>query len=293
MMKTSVEKMRWGTEQRLEFIEFSLFWEGAVNRSDITARFGVSVPQASSDLSLYRDLAPDNITYDASEKRYRPTETFDPRFLKPNAERYLAQLRAVADGVMEIGDTLFTDMPSLGVMPIPSRRVEPAILKALLAAVKEQRSVQIKYQSLSDKRPKPTWRDVSPHAFGFDGLRWHIRAFCHLDKDFSDFIISRCLDVGKLANAEASGEQDLRWNAFFEVILMPNPRLSSDQKKTIELDYGMKGGKSVVKIRQALLYYFDKRLRLDVSERHDRPKETPVVVANRAEYDIMLREISY
>ncbi|MBA4172962.1 MAG: transcriptional regulator [Hyphomicrobium sp.] len=285
--------MRWGTEQRLEFIEFRLFWEGAVNRSDITARFGVSVPQASGDLSLYRELAPDNITYDASEKRYRPTDVFVPRFLKLNAERYLAQLRAVADGVMEIDDTLFTQMPSLGVMPVPSRRVEPSILKALLAAVKERRSIQIKYQSLSDKRPKPTWREISPHAFGFDGLRWHVRAYCHLDKDFSDFIISRCLEVGKLGTAEVSEERDSRWNTFFEVVLMPNPGLSSDQKRTIELDYGMKGGKCVVKIREALLYYFDKRLRLDVSERHDRPKETPVVVANRAEYDAMLRDVAY
>jgi len=292
-MGVAVEKMRWGIEQRLEFIEFRLFWEGAVNRSDITTRFGVSVPQASGDLSQYRDLAPDNITYDASEKRYRPTEVFVPRFLKPNAERYLAQLRAVADGVMEIDDTLFTEMPSLGVMPIPSRRVEPSILKALLAAVKEGRSIQIKYQSLSDKRPKPTWREISPHSFGFDGLRWHARAYCHLDRDFSDFIISRCLDVGKPGDAGASGDNDSRWNTFFEVVLMPNPRLSGDQKKTIELDYGMKGGKCVVKIREALLYYFDKRLRLDVSERHDRPKETPVVVANRAEYDAMLRAISY
>ncbi len=292
-MGATVEKMRWGTEQRLEFIEFRLFWEGAVNRSDITARFGVSVPQASGDLSLYREFAPDNITYDASEKRYRPTDVFVPRFLKLNAERYLAQLRAVADGVMEIDDTLFTQMPSLGVMPVPSRRVEPSILKALLAAVKERRSIQIKYQSLSDKRPKPTWREISPHAFGFDGLRWHVRAYCHLDKDFSDFIISRCLEVGKLGTAEVSEERDSRWNTFFEAVLMPNPGLSSDQKRTIELDYGMKGGKCVVKIREALLYYFDKRLRLDVSERHDRPKETPVVVANRAEYDAMLRDVTY
>lgn len=292
-MGAAVEKMRWGTEQRLEFIEFRLFWEGAVNRSDITARFGVSVPQASGDLSLYRELAPDNITYDASEKRYRPTDVFVPRFLKLNAERYLAQLRAVADGVMEIDDTLFTQMPSLGVMPVPSRRVESSILKALLVAVKERRSIQIKYQSLSDKRPKPTWREISPHAFGFDGLRWHVRAYCHLDKDFSDFIISRCLEVGKLGTAEVSEERDSRWNTFFEVVLVPNPGLSSDQKRTIELDYGMKGGKCVVKIREALLYYFDKRLRLDVSERHDRPKETPVVVANRAEYDAMLRDVAY
>ena len=46
--------LRWGVEQRLEFIEFRLFWEGGVNRSDITACFGVSVPQASKDLSQYR-----------------------------------------------------------------------------------------------------------------------------------------------------------------------------------------------------------------------------------------------
>ena len=37
----------------------------------------------------------------------------------------------------------------------------------------------------------------------------------------------------------------------------------------------------------------DKRLRLDVAEKQDRPKETPVVVANRAEYDAALKEVSY
>jgi hypothetical protein len=38
-------RLRWGTEQRLEFIEFRLFWEGGLNRSDITEQFGVSIPQ--------------------------------------------------------------------------------------------------------------------------------------------------------------------------------------------------------------------------------------------------------
>jgi len=27
--------LRWGVERKLEFIEFRLFWEGSVNRSDI------------------------------------------------------------------------------------------------------------------------------------------------------------------------------------------------------------------------------------------------------------------
>jgi hypothetical protein len=45
-------------ETRLEFIEFRLFWEGVLNRADIIDYFGVSVPQASNDLSRYQELAP-------------------------------------------------------------------------------------------------------------------------------------------------------------------------------------------------------------------------------------------
>ncbi|WP_348525014.1 hypothetical protein [Pararhodobacter sp. SW119] len=44
-------ELRWGIEQRLEFIEFRLFWEGHVNRSDLMDQFGVSVNQASTDLN--------------------------------------------------------------------------------------------------------------------------------------------------------------------------------------------------------------------------------------------------
>ena len=39
-------ELRWGVEQRLEFIEFRLFWEGHVNRSDLMEQFGVSVNHA-------------------------------------------------------------------------------------------------------------------------------------------------------------------------------------------------------------------------------------------------------
>jgi hypothetical protein len=44
-------ELRWGVEQRLEFIEFRLFWEGHVNRIDVMQQFSVSVNQASSDLN--------------------------------------------------------------------------------------------------------------------------------------------------------------------------------------------------------------------------------------------------
>ena len=109
---TPSPRLRWNTEQRLEFIEFRLFWEGRVNRSDITDMFGVSVPQASNDLAQYRELAPTNIHYDASEKRYLPTPDFQPKYLKPNAERYLAQLKAISEHVIALADTWITELPA-------------------------------------------------------------------------------------------------------------------------------------------------------------------------------------
>lgn len=287
------ERRRWGPEQRLEFIEFRLFWEGAINRGDITAHFGVSVPQASNDLSMYKEVAAQNLHYDSSGKRYEPTREFQPRFLKPNAERYLAQLKAIADEVIEPAETSLGALPDLGVMPIPRRRVEPEILRRMLRAVREHRSIHVEYQSLNDDRPEPTWRTISPHALGFDGLRWHARAYCHLEGKFKDFIISRCIAVGDLGHAEGRPTDDRDWLTFFEVIMKPNPKLSKAQQETIERDYGMQDGKCVVPVRMALLYYFDKRLRLDIAEKRDRPKETPVVIDNRKEYDAALKSVAY
>ncbi len=56
--------VRWGIERRLEFIEFRLFWEGHVNRSDLMAAFGISINQASADLNRYLGMAPGNMVYD-------------------------------------------------------------------------------------------------------------------------------------------------------------------------------------------------------------------------------------
>ena len=58
MVKAEKADLRWGVEQRLEFIEFRLFWEGHVNRGDLMDAFGVSVNQASTDLNRYIGMVP-------------------------------------------------------------------------------------------------------------------------------------------------------------------------------------------------------------------------------------------
>jgi hypothetical protein len=278
------DKRRWGTEQRLGFIEFRLFWEGGVNRGDITSHFGVSVPQASNDLSRYKELAGDNIQYDASEKRYLPTANFHPRFIKPTADRYLAQLKAVADGILAPDETQIEALTGVDTMPIPGRRIEPDILKALLTAIRAQRSIEIHYQSMNPIRPEPLWRRISPHAFAHEGFRWHTRAWCHLESKWKDFIVSRCRGVRHEGEPGARPEDDKHWRTFFDVILKPNPALSPSQRETIAWDYQMTKGRKVIPVRCAMLYYFEKRLRLDVEDGRDKPAEKPVVVENLAAF---------
>ena len=135
------------------------------------------------------------------------------------------------------------------------------------------------------------WRWISPHALAHDGLRWHVRGFCHKQKSFKDFLLSRCLQSGDLHDAEAPASQDRNWNEYFSVVLIPNPALSSEQQDVIAQDYCMEYGQTAIAVRKALLYYFNKRLRLDVAKAIDDPKETPVVVLNEKAFQDALAEV--
>jgi len=286
--------MRWSTESRLEFIEFRLYWEGGVNRADITSKFGVSVPQASKDLSQYQALAPENLRYDSSEKRYVCADQFRPQFLRLDSDRYLRQLQSIGDGTIGGEDTWITHVPAVDVMPIPHRRVDPELLRAALAAVRAHRSVEIRYQSMNPERPAPAWRRVTPHAFGFDGFRWHLRAFCHIDGRFKDFLVSRCLGIRGEDVPGASPESDQVWVEHIDVQLVPNPQLAPSQQQVIEFDYGMQAGVLHMKMRLWALYYFIKRLRLDVvAHMADRPQEAPLVLKDPEEVEKFLHRAQH
>jgi predicted DNA-binding transcriptional regulator YafY len=282
--------MRRGVERRLEFIEYRLYWEGGVNRSDIIEKFGVSQPQASNDLTQYQRLAPDNIRYDTSAKQYQPTPEFNPVYHKPNASHYLVELKSVASDVVTPAELWSGVLPEADVMPIPGRLINPEILRPLLKVIRAGKSVYVQYHSMSDESPDPTWRWITPHAFGFDGLRWHVRAYCHDGKHFRDFVLSRITEIGKIDAARIKPSADKDWHSFFDVMLKPNPKLGQGKMRTVELEYDMSEGKLILSVRHALLYYLNMRLRLDIGEEHDKPQETPIVVANRDDFQKAISE---
>lgn len=280
-MGTAKADLRWGVERRLEFIEFRLFWEGHVNRGDLMDAFGVSVNQASTDLNRYIGMAPDNMVYDKSARAYIRGAKFEPLFLTPDASRYLSQLRSIADGILDRADAWIGQFPSYDAAPTPVRGVDAKTLRSVIAAIRRSEAIEVRYQSLS--RPEPRWRWIAPHAIGFDGFRWHTRAFCLTDQSFKDFLLSRIIETRGTKPSEIGADGDADWNEQVTLEIGPHPELSDTQQKVIALDYGMRGGKAKIPVRKALLYYALKRLGLDTDPAARRPQDQQIVLINRTQ----------
>ena len=270
---------KWGPDRRLEFIDFRLRWDGRLNRADLVAFFGISVPQASLDIAKYLELAPANLAYDRSARVYLATANFKPVYDTSSSSRLLNELLAHAAGVIGDESSFIGWRPPVGFVPTPGRMLSADTLSVLLRAVREGRVVRLVYQSMSAEEPEP--RLISPHAFAHDGFRWHVRAYCHNHEGFRDFVIARMLAV-KLGDLAAAGPGlDHEWNTEVTVELTPHPGLSASQKCAVEMDYGMTNGVVSFRCRQALLFYALRHLRLDGDD-NATPEQQQVVLRNKA-----------
>ena len=274
----SKPSLRWGVEQKLQFIEFRLFWEGHVNRSDLIDKFGVSPNQASGDLNRYIALATDNMVYDKSGKTYVRSSAFKPLFLKPDATQYLSQVRSVAEGVITPDDAWIGNLPAFDATPGPARGIDPVVLRSIVTANKRHEAIEVFYQSMS--APDPEWRWIAPHALAFDGFRWHARSFCEKSAEYRDFVISRIIETRQTRAAKQQAFSDAAWEEMVELEVGPHPDLSPNQKRVIELDYGMENGSVTIPVRRAMLYYALKRLGLDTAPSARKPQDQQIVLLN-------------
>jgi hypothetical protein len=271
---------RWGQERRLEFIDTRLAWEGRLNRSALTDFFSISVPQASLDLAKYMELAPTNMQYDPSQKTYVSLPSFQPVFADASSSRYLAELYALTLKMLSPDLSFLGTTPEADVVRHPTRAVPENYLRQTLTAIREQRTLQIRYQAVS--HPEPSERLISPRALGYDGARWHIRGYCHLRHEYRDFVFARILLLSSCGLPEEPVPADEAWDRMLEVVIGPHPDLSEGQQRVIALDYGMTRGRLVIPTRQALAYYLLKRL--GVASLVPRPAvEQQIVLLNRDE----------
>lgn len=248
--------------RRLEFIEWKLFWEGALNRKDIEKRFDLSTQQASADIKLYRDVAGRNVEYDTQGKSFRPTPRFTPKFLALSANRLLLQLRAYLMGAIARDDLWFRTVPPVDMAPDIARDIAPDKLKVVLLAIRDRREIEIEYQSLTNCR----WRVIAPHALAFDGYRWHARAWSPDRQSFRDFVLSRIRGIREAGKASFDPDNDLEWSRLATLRLCPHPGLDPQQTEAIARDYAMTDGCRDVEVRLSMAYYFIKRMNLDLPD---------------------------
>ncbi len=278
-------RLRHGVEARFEFIEYRVFWHGRLNRVDLIDHFGVSQTQASQDLRAYQELAPLNLAYDGTDKTYRCAPTFSPKFLDPNPETYLSPLLAMRAGILDPAASWLRTTPTFHVAPTPARGIKADVLRAVINAVDYRQAIEVLYQSMS--APEPSWRWIEPHAYAFDGFRWHLRAFCLRDGVFKDFLLSRIVETktdDQPRAAQSTQADDADWNTEVDLTIGPHPALSDTQKRVIELDYGMDGrGETTITVQKSMLFYALKRLGLDTDPAARRPQDQQIVLLNRAE----------
>ncbi len=240
----------WSEKTRLEFIERVLYWRGWINRVDLVKGFGLSLPQATNDLVTYSTLSQGECAYNIRTKRYETSKNFKPILTVPMLWSDLKRLEPV---LWEQ-----TEFPLLAEPEQPIRQALDVVCKTVSRAIFTKEALEICYWSAENGGIQS--RFISPRTFANDGLRIHTRAFCHRDKTFKDFNLSRIESIVQSIPCPFSNEVDLDWETFVKVTISANPNLKLLQRQALERDYGMIDGDFTFSVRKALLIYSMRRL---------------------------------
>lgn len=278
----SKETLTWDQTLRFRLLEIVLQWEGRLTTNHLRNAFDIGRQQASKDISRYiKEFSPDGLEYDRKLKGYRPTPSFVPQFSQGSVNEYLHLLHQdkAQTSTLSLMDLRYGHTE---VLDVPSRHVDPAIVRGLVQAARNQLRVDVEYASLSSER---RGRNIVPHTLIYDGIRWHVRAYCEEKKDYLDFVMSRFRGVPDLLDASPHGrEQDVEWNTQVEVVVTPNPCLSPGKQRIIAEDYAMQDGQLRFTRRLPLVHYALDRMQVSYDGQHDQnPDQFPLVLQNRDE----------
>lgn len=95
--------------------------------------------------------------------------------------------------------------------------------------------------------------------------------------------MARIVSIRGTKEHDLNPEEDHEWQEIIEVHVGPHPDLTDNQRKAIELDYGMENGEMVIPVRKGFLFYFLKRLGLDLDPSVRQPRHQQIVLLNRDE----------
>lgn len=250
--------INYAQRERLAFIDFCLQFFGQISRADLVNHFKTGLASCSRDLTLYREVAPDNLNLKHETKQYYRTSEFNPVF-EHNPE---ATLNSLCRG---FGDGFSNGITPSDVCIDATRLIHPNsdVIATIMRAINNRQAISCNYISLSSGETK---RVLVPHSLANNGQRWHVRAFDKKNKGFRDFVCTRLQNVTEIEKPIATiqaREFDKQWNSIHKITLVPHPSIK--HFKAIELDYAMVGGKIELNVREALLGYLMRQWNVDCS----------------------------
>lgn len=247
--------------QRLAYIEFRVWFYGEVTRKNVLDRFDLATAAGTRDMVLYRELAPQNVTYEGKVYRYLPT--FRPLF-EHRVERVLAMLTAgFGEGEPAAGEECLPHA-----MPAQLNQPRLETLATVTRAIHSNYPLQLTYHSM---KTGAVPRVIVPHALVDSGLRWHVRAYDRTKEAFRDLVLTRMEAVAPLSLDASSArvqvhEQpvaDAQWQKVICLDLLPHS--AHPQPSSIERDYGMTEGRLQVSVRAAVAGYVLRQWQVDCS----------------------------
>ena len=228
--------------ERLKFIEQIVYVQGFINREDLQERFGISAAASTNDLSMYNNLAADNIKYNVRRKCYEIGRPFRHIFTP---------------------DVLYERMPVYTMPKLHQFSVAESLdkISVISVAIQNVRPLQIVYSSASSGTSS---RQIVPIAFADNLLRWHLRAYDRKRNKFTDFVIHRIESAKNIRKSNVAEyehpDSDEEWHRFVELKIKAHPR-NLENQDTFEMGHQIRE----IDIRAAMAKYFLQIWNIDCS----------------------------
>lgn len=254
-MGNTTNELNWAARERLRSVEVRLWWRGFVGRKELMEGFGISAAQATSDLQKYFELNEGACFYSTNRKRYEASQEMRCVLHEPVMEEGLSLAFNEMVGERWQRERVWTGHKPglLGAVSLPVREGESWVQRVLVLAAVGLRRVRVKYVSV--KSGQSRWREMVPRTFGWDGRRWHVRAFCLENQDWRDFVLGRVEEAEWPVGPEEV-PVDEAWDRWVVVKLRVNPEINEVRRRALRMDYGLDGDLLEVRVREAMKSYF-------------------------------------
>ena len=176
---------------------------------------------------------------------------FKPYYIRVEPEKYLEYVR----GVDAISRYWAADDWNEVLIEDVERQLQPSTksktVKLILSAIQNEQTVSILYHSNYDK----LYRTLSPHHLVYVNHRYHVRAYCHLEKGFLDFTLARMKTISTSTLAWQPASDDDEWHQYLQLCFRINPALPEVVQSMLKIDYQLRGYEHCICTRKALAFY--------------------------------------